>query len=62
MIEPTETESKPTMDKFAELMIEAAQLAKDDPEAFHAMPLTTPVSRPDEVKAAKDLNTNYFVN
>ncbi len=62
MIEPTETESKPAMDKFAELMIEAAQLAQENPESFHSMPVTTPISRPDEVKAARDLNTNYFLS
>ncbi len=61
MIEPTEAESKQTLDVFIEAMIEAAELAKKNPDAFHHMPLTTPVTRPDEVKAAKDLNCNFFL-
>lgn len=60
MIEPTETESKETMDHFVDCMIEAAQLAQKDPGSFKDMPRTTPVTRPDEVKAAKDLDTNFF--
>ncbi|MFA5059940.1 MAG: aminomethyl-transferring glycine dehydrogenase subunit GcvPB [Candidatus Omnitrophota bacterium] len=60
MIEPTETESKKTMDHFIATMIEAAQLVEKDPDMFHSLPLTTPVSRPDEVKAAKDIDCNFF--
>jgi len=60
MIEPTETESKETMDQFIDIMIEAAQLAQDNPAYFKTLPLTTPISRPDEVKAAKEVNCNYF--
>ena len=62
MIEPTETESKQTMDLFIEAMIEADELSKKAPETFKNLPVTTPVTRPDEVKAARDLNTNYFFN
>ena len=62
MIEPTETESKETMDKFVNIMFEADDLSKTDPESFHNLPKTTPVTRPDEVKAARDVNTNYFLN
>jgi glycine dehydrogenase subunit 2 len=56
MIEPTETESKETLDAFAEAMIELASLARTDPAAFQEMPHPlsghpTPVSRPDEVLA-----------
>ena len=61
MIEPTETESKETMDRFIEIMFKADQLSATDPEMFHDLPKTTPVSRPDEVKAARDINTNYFM-
>jgi glycine dehydrogenase subunit 2 len=53
MIEPTETESKETLDGFIEAMIEVAKLAETDPDAFHAMPTTAPVSRPDETQAAR---------
>ncbi|HRZ40316.1 MAG TPA: aminomethyl-transferring glycine dehydrogenase subunit GcvPB, partial [Candidatus Omnitrophota bacterium] len=60
MIEPTETESKQTIDRFIQCMMDAADLAARDPEAFHAFPKTMPISRPDEVKAVKDLNVNFF--
>lgn len=56
MIEPTETESKATMDAFIEVMIEAARLAESNPEAFAAMPVTMPVTRLDETKAAREQN------
>jgi glycine dehydrogenase subunit 2 len=56
MIEPTETESKETLDAFIDAMIEIAGLAETDPEKLKAAPVTTPVSRPDEVAAAKNLN------
>lgn len=60
MIEPTESESKQTLDGFIDLMAEASRLAKNNPQSFHQLPLTTPVTRPDEVKAARDLDCNYF--
>jgi glycine dehydrogenase subunit 2 len=56
MIEPTETESKETLDAFIDAMIAIAGLAETDPERLKAAPTTTPVSRPDEVAAAKNLN------
>jgi glycine dehydrogenase subunit 2 len=56
MIEPTETESKETLDAFIDAMIEIAGLAENDPEKLKAAPTTTPVSRPDEVAAAKNPN------
>jgi glycine dehydrogenase subunit 2 len=56
MIEPTETESKETLDAFIEAMIEIADLAAKDPEKLKAAPITTPVSRPNETAAAKNLN------
>jgi len=56
MIEPTETESKETLDSFINVMIELSKLAEDDPLKFKDFPKTTPVGRLDEVKAAKDLN------
>jgi glycine dehydrogenase subunit 2 len=56
MIEPTETESKETLDAFIDAMIEIANLAENDPEKLKVAPMTTPVSRPDEVAAAKSLN------
>lgn len=55
MIEPTETESKETLDNFADIMIELARQAEADPESFRDLPKTTPVSRLDEVRAARDM-------
>lgn len=60
MIEPTETETKQTMDFFIEKMIEIDERSKTDAASFHNYPQTTAISRPDEVKAARELNTNYF--
>ena len=54
MIEPTETESKATMDAFIEVMIEAARQVETDPTVFAAMPVTMPVTRLDETKAARE--------
>jgi len=62
MIEPTESESKQTMDQFIDMMIEADELSKTDPDSFHQMPCTTPISRPDEVKAARDIKTSFFLD
>ncbi len=56
MIEPTETESKETLDAFIAAMIEIAGLAKKAPEQLKAAPVTTPVNRPDETAAAKNLD------
>jgi len=56
MIEPTETESKETLDAFIEAMIEIAELAKTNPAAIKDTPMTTPVSRPDETAAARNLD------
>jgi glycine dehydrogenase subunit 2 len=59
MIEPTETESKETLDAFIEVMIEAAVLAKTNPEALHLAPLSMPVKRLDETKAAREPNLRW---
>lgn len=59
MIEPTETESKETLDDFCDVMLDIAALADSDPAALHRAPETTPVGRLDEVKAAKELNCSY---
>ncbi|HKI19811.1 MAG TPA: aminomethyl-transferring glycine dehydrogenase subunit GcvPB [Isosphaeraceae bacterium] len=50
MTEPTETESRETLEAFARVL---RAIASEDPQVLHDSPLTTPVSRPDEVKAAK---------
>ena len=55
MIEPTETESKQTLDIFIEAMIDIAKRAKTNPESLKQSPTTTIVNRPDEAKAAREL-------
>jgi glycine dehydrogenase subunit 2 len=55
MIEPTETESKRTLDAFVEAMLEIAHDAREDPELLHAAPHHAPVGRLDEVQAARQL-------
>lgn len=55
MIEPTECESKETMDAFIDAMIKIAEKAETDPESLKAAPVTTPVGRLDETKAARQL-------
>jgi glycine dehydrogenase subunit 2 len=54
MIEPTETESKETLDAFIAVMIEAAEAADKDAESLHRAPLTMPITRLDETKAARE--------
>jgi glycine dehydrogenase subunit 2 len=56
MIEPTETESKETLDAFIDAMIELAKLAQTQPETFKEAPRTTPVCRLDETAAARNPN------
>lgn len=53
MIEPTETESKETLDAFIEAMIEIAKLAQEYPEAVIECPKTTVVGKLDETRAAR---------
>ncbi len=55
MIEPTETESKETLDAFAEVLLTIADEAHTQPELLHDAPHHAPVSRLDEVAAAKQL-------
>jgi glycine dehydrogenase subunit 2 len=53
MIEPTETESVETLDRFVEVMQGIAKLASSDPDQLKRAPLTTPVGRLDEATAAR---------
>jgi glycine dehydrogenase subunit 2 len=55
MIEPTETESKQTLDNFVDVLLKIADEAHTDPELLLSAPHNTPVGRLDEVKAAKEL-------
>ena len=56
MIEPTETESKETLDIFAQALLSIAQEAENNPELVISAPLTTPVKRLDEAMASRQLN------
>jgi glycine dehydrogenase subunit 2 len=53
MVEPTETETKETLDAFAEALAEILREAAEDPRIAQSAPYTTPVRRLDEVGAAK---------
>ena len=56
MIEPTETESKETIDGFIDTMITIAKTAESHPEKLKSSPNATPVSRLDEASAARNLD------
>jgi glycine dehydrogenase subunit 2 len=60
MIEPTETESKETLDQFVEAMKAIAEECRTQPELVLNAPHTTPVSKVDEVGAARNPDLNYF--
>ena len=53
MVEPTETESKETLDQAAEIFARILAEAKEDGERLHGAPFDTPIGRPDEVTAAR---------
>ena len=53
MIEPTESESKETLDQFIEAMQSIAKEAEQNPKVFHDAPYLPKVSRPDEARAAR---------
>ncbi len=59
MIEPTETESKQTLDEFADAMNSIAKEARETPEVLKSAPSKTPVGRIDEVFAARAVILNY---
>jgi glycine dehydrogenase subunit 2 len=59
LIEPTETESKETLDEFVAVMADLLKLANENPQAMKDAPVTTPVRRLDDVKAAKELDLSW---
>ena len=59
MIEPTETESRETLEDFARIMIQIAREAETHPEIVTSAPHNTPVRRLDETLAARTLDVNY---
>ena len=59
LIEPTETESKETLDNFVAAMIDIARAAREDGVQYKDAPHTMPVRRLDDVKAARELDLRY---
>jgi glycine dehydrogenase subunit 2 len=57
MVEPTETESKATLDAFAAAIKEIVAEAKSNPQALHEEPRNLPVGRLDEVATARRINS-----
>ena len=53
MIEPTETESKETLDAFIDVMLKILKEAEETPDLVRKAPHTMPIGRPDEVQAAR---------
>lgn len=59
MVEPTETESKETLDEAAEVLLCICKEARENPALLHEAPHGAPVCRPDEVKAARAPKLRY---
>lgn len=59
MIEPTESESRESCDEFIKVMRKIAKEVEENPELVKGAPYNTPVSRLDEIKAAKDLEIRW---
>jgi len=55
MIEPTETESRETLDAFADALLAIAEEARNEPDLLHGAPHSAPLRRLDEVRAARSL-------
>lgn len=61
MVEPTETESPETLDEAAEIFLDILQQAKADADSLHSAPHDCPISRPDEVRAARTPVLRYTI-
>lgn len=59
MVEPTETETKETLDAFSESLAGIIEEAKTNPDLLHEAPHSTPVRRLDDAKAARELDVTY---
>jgi glycine dehydrogenase subunit 2 len=59
MVEPTETESRETLEDFAQALRQAARDAREAPDLLHEAPTTTPVRRLDEARAARELKLRW---
>jgi glycine dehydrogenase subunit 2 len=61
MIEPTETESKQTLDAFIDAMKEIDKDAEENPEILHTAPHNTPIRRLDDVRAARNPDLRWHM-
>ena len=59
LIEPTETESKETLDEFIDVMAQLLAESRDNPERMKGAPYTMPVRRLDDVKAVRELDVSF---
>jgi glycine dehydrogenase subunit 2 len=59
MIEPTETETKASLDAFADVLLTIDRESRDDPERVKQAPTQTPVRRLDEARAARRLTLTW---
>ena len=59
MVEPTETESRETLDEFVDMMTRILGEAHAEGEKLHGAPFTCPIGRPDEVTAARKPHLRY---
>ena len=59
MIEPTESETKETLDRFVDVMLEINEKINMDPDAIRQAPISTPVGRLDETKANRELDLRW---
>ena len=62
MIEPTETESRETIDTAVEIYLELADRARENPESLKASPVNTVIGRPDEIRAARSPVLRFMFN
>lgn len=60
MVEPTETESKETLDNFIQIMLELAEEVENNPDIFKNTPISASVSRVDETLAARKPNLRWI--
>jgi len=59
MAEPTETESRESLDGLVDALLQIAEEAASDPDLLHTAPVTTPVGRLDEARAARRLHVRW---
>jgi glycine dehydrogenase subunit 2 len=60
MVEPTETESRETLDEAADVLLAIFDRAHRDPEGVKSCPVKAPIGRPDEVAAARNPRIRYL--